>query len=101
MPKLKIQQKTSHPALEAFSRVKAVLNDDKDLKKLDPSYTCKFDEAKLMGVAHGKMFKADMHVKSSPSGTEVELHVDLPLTLALFKGIVESTLKKKLEESLA
>ncbi len=101
MPKLVIQQKTGLKPSEAFTKVKAVLNNDSDLKRLDPSYTCKFDEDKMTGVAHGKLFKANMQVRAGSNGSEVELHIDLPLTLALFKGMVESTLKKKLEDSLA
>ena len=105
MPKLTVQKKTDLKPLDAFNRVKAVLNDDKDLRKLDPSYKCAFDEAKMSGSANGKMFKAEMKVSNQSAGsnaqTNVEIVVDLPLALMLVKGVVEKTLQRKLDESLA
>jgi hypothetical protein len=42
-----------------------------------------------------------MKVKEHQAGSQVEIIVDLPLHLALVKGMVEKTLKKKLEEALS
>ena len=85
---------------DAFVRVKSFLDGDPDLKKLDPSYTCDFDDSALTGSANGKLFQAKMKVIESDPGSEVEIVVDLPLTLALAKGLVSRTLEKKLGESL-
>jgi hypothetical protein len=100
MPKLTIQKKSDLTPADAFKKVKAVLNDDKDLRKLDPAYECIFDETKMSGSANGKLFKAAMTVSKQSSGSQVEIIVDLPLALALVKGVVEKTLKRKLDESL-
>ncbi len=101
MPKLTIQKNSGLDAASAFAKVKSFLNDDKDLKKLDPSYKCTFDDKKLSGSADGKMFKANMAVSASKSGSQVEIVVELPLALTLVKGMVEKTLHKKLDETLA
>lgn len=100
MPKLTIQKKSALTPADAFKKVKAVLNDDKDLRKLDPSYKCDFDEAKMSGSANGKMFKAEMKVSNQSAGSQVEIVVDLPLALTLVKGMVAKTLQKKLDETL-
>ena len=101
MPKVVITKNSTKTAAETFSKVKNILMDDKDLKKLDPGYKCQFNDAEMNGTATGKMFKATMTVKNSGASCEVEIVVDLPLALALAKGIVKSTLEKKLNESLA
>jgi len=101
MPKLTIQKNSALKPADAFNKVKAVLNEDKDLRKLDPAYKCDFDEGKLSGSANGKMFKAEMKVSGQNSGSQVEITVDLPFALALVKGVVEKTLSRKLDETLA
>jgi hypothetical protein len=101
MPKVSIKKQTSTPAADAYNKVKGMLSDDKDLKKLDPSYKCTFNDSGLTGSASGKMFKADMTIKNQGAGCEVEIIVDLPLALSLVKGMVQKTLQKKLDDSLA
>ena len=96
MPKINIHKQTSLTANEAFSKVRSLLESDPDLKKLDSGYKTNFDPANLTGEAAGKMFKAHMTVKSSSSGSQVEIVVDLPLALTLIKGMIEKTLDKKL-----
>lgn len=98
MPKVTIQKQTSLTAKDAFNKVRSLLESDPDLKKLDAGYKTHFDAAQLTGEATGKMFKAQMTVKSAGSGSNVEIVVDLPLALALVKGMVEKTLSKKLSD---
>lgn len=101
MPKAVIKKRSQIAATEAYNRVKGLLANDKDLHKLDPSYKCHFNDSALTGTASGKMFKAEMTIKNEGGGSEVEIIVDLPFTLALAKGLVQKTLQKKLDESLA
>jgi hypothetical protein len=101
MPKVVISRQSSAQPQEAYSKVKSLLADDQDLKKLDPSYKTTFNDSKLSGQAAGKMFKAELAVKASAEGCEVEIVVDLPFALSLAKGLVQRTLQKKLDESLA
>lgn len=101
MPKVVIKKQSKKNMSETYMKVKVWLAEDKDLAKLDPSYKCQFDDANLMGQAAGKMFKAHMTVKSHSDGSEVEIVIDLPFALTLAKGLVEKTISKKLDESLA
>ncbi len=100
MPKVVVQKSTSLPPNEVFSKVSDVLKNDGQLKKLDSSYDCTFDASTLSGHAKGKLFKADMKVQAKGQGSEVTISVDLPLTLALAKGLVQKTLQQKLDENL-
>lgn len=100
MPSLKIEKQTKLSATDTFKRISDLLSNDRDLKKLDPKYKAEFNSSTMSGSADGSMFKAKMNVKESMGGAKVEITVDLPLTLALMKGMVEKTLSKKLEEAL-
>lgn len=75
------------------------MSDDKDLRKLDSNYKCQFDDGTLTGTAKGKQFEAKLKVVSG-SKTQVSLEVNLPLLLTPFKGMVETTLNKKLDSVL-
>ncbi len=101
MPKLTVQRNTNATPKDAFDKVSSMLENASDLKKLDPAYKCDFNPATLSGKAAGKMFSADLKVAASGSGSVIEIVVDLPLTLALAKGMIQKTLEKKLDEALA
>lgn len=101
MPSVKIEKQCNLSPDDSFKRISDLLSNDKDLKKLDPKYKADFDKAKRSGTADGSMFKAKMNVKEASGGSKVEIIVDLPMTMFAFKGMVEKTLSKKLEEALA
>lgn len=101
MPKLQVHQESSHSPKDTFDRVTKFLENDKDLKKLDPSYTCQFDPSGLNGTAKGKLFSAQLKIMPKAQGASVDITVDLPLALMLAKGMVQKTLQKKLDQSLA
>lgn len=84
-----------------FKRISDLLSNDGDLRKLDPKFKCEFDESALSGQATGSMFKARMNVAADGPGSKVELVVDLPMTMMLMKGMVEKTLRRKMDEVLA
>lgn len=101
MPKVKVSGQSAQPPDVAFTKIRDLLEKDKDLRKLDGNYQCRFDDKKLTGEAAGSMFKAAMSVQANGAGSQVEIIVDLPFHLALAKGMVEKTLQKKLDESLS
>ena len=101
MPKIKVETKSKLSAQETFQKIKSLLENDKDLRKMDSSYVCKFDESALSGSAKGGKFEADMQVKNEGAGSSVEIEVNLPLMMTPFKGVVQSTLQQKLERVLA
>lgn len=78
-----------------------MLESDKDLRKMDSSYACQFDEKSFTGSAKGSKFEADMKVVAQGGGAQVEIEVSLPLMLTPLKGVVQSTLQKKLDSALA
>ncbi len=100
MPKVKVNKATNLDAYETFEKISKMLEEDSQLRKLDPKYSCDFDSSTLSGKATGSQFKADLKVTADASGSKVEIIVDLPFHLALAKGIVEKTLTKKIEEVL-
>lgn len=100
MPKILIEKQTNLSAQDAYEKIKTLLADDKDLRKLDSGYQCQFDDVAKTGSAKGKQFQAKMAIHSE-SSTKVELTIELPIMLTPFKGMVENTLKAKLEKILA
>lgn len=101
MANIKIIKESKLKTNEAFEQIKSVLSDDPELKKLDSSYKCEFDDASLSGRAKGSKFEANLEVKEKGEGSEVSLEVKLPLLLRPFKSVVESTLTKKMEKVLS
>lgn len=77
-----------------------LLESDKDLRKLD-SYVCNFNEATFSGSAKGNKFEADMKVTPAGDGAQVQIDVSLPLMLTPVKGLVQTTLQKKIDTILA
>jgi hypothetical protein len=101
MPSIKVEKQSQLSAPDSFKRISNMLNNDKDLRKLDSKYKCEFNSQDLSGTADGSMFKAKMNIKEAGGGSKVEITVELPFHLALVKGMVEKTLQKKLEEALS
>lgn len=97
MPKIKIEKKTQIPIQTAFEKVKAMMQTDPDLKKLDPSCQFQFNDAECKGTGKGKLFSAVVSVGASGI---VSVEVELPLMLTPAKAMVEKTLEKKLKIAL-
>ena len=95
MPKFKVDAKSSLSPDETFQKIKTLLESDKDLRRLD-NYVCNFDEAKRTGTAKGSKFEASMNVSAQSAGSNVTIEVALPMLMTPLKGIVQSTLEKKL-----
>lgn len=100
MPKFKVQKTSSMKPKDSFEKIKQFLSADPDLKKLDSSYKCQFEDDKMTGFAKGQKFNAQMQVTPDGDESKVEITVDLPLLLMPFKGLVENTLNKKLDKLL-
>lgn len=101
MPKVKVESQCKHSAEEAYKKIRQLLESDSDLRRMDSNYVCKFNDQSMTGSAKGGKFEADMKVVASGSGSKVEIEVNLPLMLTPVKGIVQSTLQKKLDSILA
>jgi hypothetical protein len=68
---------------------------------MDSNYACSFNDASLSGTAKGSKFEAAMKIAQAGPGANVEIEVSLPMMLTPLKGVVQSTLQKKLEHALA
>ena len=101
MPKVKVESKSGLAQGEAYSRIKTLLQNDADLQKMDSSCKFTFDDASQTGSGKGSKFSAEMKVSGAGTGSNVSIEVDLPLMLTPIKGMVHSTLEKKLQKALA
>ncbi len=101
MPKVKVESKSELSQKEAFVRIKALLENDADLQKMDSSCKFTFDDAGQTGKGKGSKFSAEMKVSAAGTGSNVMIEIDLPLMLTPIKGMVQSTLEKKLQKALA
>ena len=101
MPKVKVESQSGLGQAEAYKRIKTLLESDTDLQKLDSSCKFTFDDAGQTGSGKGSKFSAQMKVSGAGAGSNVMIEVDLPLLLTPIKGMVQSTLEKKLQQALA
>lgn len=100
MPKFKIEHPTTLGLDDSYSKIRGFLDNDHDLRKLDPKLTCTYDDAQKKIKATGSQFKAEISVNSKGSGSLVAVEVDLPLLLSPFKGKVQEMLARKLAKAL-
>lgn len=101
MPKFKVESKSKYSAQETYQKIKSLLENDKDLRKMDSSYACNFNDSQMSGTAKGSKFEAAMKIVGAGGGSNVEIDVSLSMMLTPLKGVVQSTLQKKLEHALA
>lgn len=100
MPKINLDHTSPLSKTEAFEKLKTLFEQDPDLKRMDSSYVCKFDQANCSGSAKGSKFSASMKIKDSGSASQVSLDIEIPFLLSPFKGMIQETLQKKLKKAL-
>ncbi|MBY0314620.1 MAG: polyhydroxyalkanoic acid system family protein [Bdellovibrionales bacterium] len=101
MPKVNVDVNSKYSAEETYKRIQGLFGEGSDLKKMDSSMTCTFDDAKLSAAAKGKQFSADLKVSPQGSNSNVSIEVDLPMLMGMFKGQIKSTIEHKLNKLLA
>ncbi|MEZ0392362.1 MAG: polyhydroxyalkanoic acid system family protein [Pseudobdellovibrionaceae bacterium] len=101
MPKVTIDHASNLSANDAFAKIKTFFETDQDIRRFDPKMSCQFSESSMTGRAAGSQFKADIAVKNQGPGSLVQVIIDLPLMLTPFKGKVQETIQKKLNQYLA
>jgi len=101
MPKFKVESQSKYSVDDTFQRIRTLMENDKDLHKMDAGYVCKFDEKNYSGSAKGSKFEANLKVTGQAPNVRAEIEVSLPILLTPVKGVVQSTLQKKLDSALA
>lgn len=101
MPKVNVDVTSKYSAEETFTKIKSLFDETSDLKKMDSSMTCQFDQPGLCAAAKGKQFSADLRVTPAGTSSAVSVEVDLPMIMGMFKGQIKSTIEHKLNKLLA
>lgn len=101
MPKFNFELPVPLDSEKAFTKIKGFLSGQNDFKKFDPNVTCTFDEATKSAKLSGSQFKANLTVKPTAETCKVDITVEVPLTLALFKGKIQETIEKNLKKILS
>jgi hypothetical protein len=100
VPKFKVESKSALSQAEAYSRMKQLLENDQDLRKMDASCKVSFSDNSHSGLIKGSKFSAELNVTAQGTGSNVTIEVDLPLMLLPVKGMVQATLEKKMSRAL-
>jgi carbon monoxide dehydrogenase subunit G len=102
MPKINFELPVPVDPKKAFEKMKTFLSSDNDFKKFDPKVTCTFDEAKQSCSIKGSQFTATITAieikKSEENKTNVEVQIDIPFALVLFKGKIQEIVEKNIKK---
>lgn len=101
MPKLNFDFKAQVPADEAFNKIKSFLESDNHFKKLDPKLSTTFDQSQHLCSLKGSQFSAELKVKPEASACQVDVQVEIPFALALFKGKIQEEIEKAFKKVLS
>lgn len=98
MPKLNFEIPVSDSPDEAFKKVKAYMSSSNAIKEYDSKLSCTFDESKKMCLVKGSQFKGDITTKDHKKGSIIAFSIDIPITLALFKGKIQELVEKNIKK---
>ncbi len=100
MPKVKIEKTLNMQAKKLFETVQSVLENDREVKALEPKLSLNSKETKegIKGQVMGSRISGDFEIKEDADGlSTINIVLSLPLMLSPFKGVVEKRLQDKLE----
>lgn len=100
MPAIQMSTPSPFSKVETYQKIRSFLDTDQTLRKLDSQLTTSFQDEQFSASAKGKQFEAQFTVRELNEKSEVHVKIDLPFTMALFKGQIESKLKEKLAQVL-
>jgi len=99
MPKIDLKHESKLPPNEAMAKIKSFFESDKDLQKIDSNIKTDFKDQ--TGKVSGSQFTAQIQTKAKDSGSEIQVTVEIPLLLSMFKGKIQEMVDKKLKKYLA
>lgn len=98
MPKINFALPVPVDSETAFKKIKSFLSSDNDFKKFDPKVACTFDEAKQTCSIKGSQFTATINPVETKGKTNVEVQIDIPFALVLFKGKIQEIVEKNIKK---
>ena len=98
MPTININHSSPLTARQAFNKAKELLSQGEALKKFDSHLQYQFDDSKMTGEIKGRQFKAKLSVTESGDQSQVSILIDIPFLFAAFKGQIQNSIEKKLDQ---
>jgi carbon monoxide dehydrogenase subunit G len=98
MPKINFEIPIPTDEKTAFTKIKKFLSAENDFKKFDPKVVCTFDEKNLTCRIKGSQFDAEINTMKEKDTTKVQVKIDIPLTLVLFKGKIKDIVEKNIKK---
>lgn len=98
MPQVKIEKDFSLKPDDVLEQIEQLLLHSKDLKQVEPDLKVEVDKKNHTILAKGKKLSGSVKVKPTADGSHILLELDLPWTLAPFKGLVQSKLEANLDK---
>ena len=98
MPKINFELPVSVDSETAYKKIKTFLSSDNDFKKFDPKVTCTFDEDDQTCSIKGSQFTAKIAAVEKKNKTNVEVQIDIPFALVLFKGKIQEIVEKNIKK---
>lgn len=101
MPQVKIEKEISLSPDEAFDKIASMLKNSKELKQVEPNLEVKEDPKNHEIKAKGKKINGSAKVTAltdGSGGSQIHLEIELPWTLAPFKGLVQAKLEEKVSQ---
>src|SRR3989338_744789 len=101
MSKMKFELPAPLESNAAYGKIKGLLSGENDFKKFDPKVSYTFDEPSKICNVSGSQFKATLQVVPKDSSScQIMVEVEVPFSLALFKGKIKDILEKNLNRLL-
>lgn len=100
MPKINFEIPVSVDTKTAFDKVKKFLKSDNDIKSFDPKVACTFNEDDHSCSIKGSQFSAIIAAvpNKSKNKTQIEVQIDIPFALMLFKGKIQDMVEKNIKK---
>lgn len=103
MPQVKFEKQIPLSTKDAFDKLKDLLKNASDLKKIDPEIELDVQESKKSVQAKGSKINGDVSIH--PDGSQpieshsvVKIDLNIPWTYAPFRSIIQKKLEEKIDE---
>ena len=100
MPKINFEIPVPVDTTTAFKKVKTYLSKANDITKFDSKTQCTFDDKNHSCSLKGGQFKAEINMSEGKKEdtSVIEVDIDIPLALVLFKGKIKEMVEKSIKK---